>query len=562
MSVFDRAQGLKPRRSRINLSYAKAFDCDAGQLIPTFVRYMVPGDIFQLRQEIVIRPKGPLLAPAFAEVNAHSYAFFCPLRILHGSEKEDQNGWLEYDIDDHYFEKFITGGRDGNISLQLPAWQPDGSSVVNDNWNGLASGSPGSNLNDVNVTVVDNGIYSLWDYMEMPLGWSNTNGTLTDPSSVRILDYKRRMYAMVWNEWFRDENVMPPVSILSSNKVLNACWKKDYFTSMLPWQQRGPLPSVPVTGQAPVLFSSTSGINAGVNYQLLLANAALGFKDQSGFTRNSSGTQVSDVANQPFFANLNASNNIGFDINQLRLAFQIQRWQELNARCGSRYVEFLKANFGTSPTDDTLQRPMFIGGSKTPIIISEVLQTAADGNEGVGSLAGHSIAADSNKITRFRANEYGLMMVLTVIKPKAMYHQGFDPEDMYQSRFDFFNCAFVNLSEQAVFGASLYATGEAADDDVIVGFQGRYNELRTAHDKICGALRGDQALSYWVSARTFADVPVLNGQFLKCNPNKDLFSVKDEPAWIVMVNNRCTAFRPMPYMATPGLIDHLYGERR
>lgn len=259
---------------------------------------------------------------------------------------------------------------------------------------------------------------------------------------------------------------------------------------------------------------------------------------------------------------MTSSNNTGFDINQLRLAFQIQRWQELNAKIGSRYVEFLKGNFGCSPTDDTLQRPMFIGGSKSPVIISEVLQTAADGNEGVGSLAGHSIAADSNKITKFRANEYGVLMVLTTIKPKAMYHQGFDREDTYENRYQFFNPAFVNLSEEAVLGCQLFATGEKLDDDAIIGYQGRYNELRTAHDKVCGSLRGGQSLSYWVSERTFQNLPTLNGQFLKCNPDKSIFSVQDEPAWIVFVNNRLSAFRPLPYMATPGLIDHLYGERR
>lgn len=107
MSIFDRGTGLKPRRSRFNLSYAKAYDCDMGQLIPSCVRYMVPGDIFNLRQEIVVRPKGPLLSPAFAEINVHSYAFFVPLRILLGSEIEDSKGWLEYDIDDHYLRNSL-----------------------------------------------------------------------------------------------------------------------------------------------------------------------------------------------------------------------------------------------------------------------------------------------------------------------------------------------------------------------------------------------------------------------------------------------------------------------
>lgn len=366
---------------------------------------------------------------------------------------------------------------------------------------------------------------------------------------------------MIWNEWFRNQNVMPPVSVLSNEKVLNCCWKMDYFTSMLPWQQRGQVPNVPVTGTAPVLFQQQSGLSM-QNFQIgVISSVGLGFKNSQGGLENYAG-QVVTGAQFPAFANLTASNNIGFDINQLRLAFQIQRWQELNARCGSRYVEFLKGNFGTSPTDDTLQRPMFIGGSKSPVIISEVLQTSADGNEGVGSLAGHSIAADSNRLTKFRANEYGILMVLTTIKPKAMYSQGFEKEDTYDNRYVFYNPAFVNLSEQAVLGCQLYATGEKSDDEAVIGYQAIFNELRSSTDKVCGALRPGQSLSYWVSQRNFGSLPQLNGQFLKCNPNKDIFSVKDEPAWIVMVNNKLTAFRPMPYIAVPGLIDHLYGERR
>lgn len=160
-STFDRVRGLHPRRSRFNLSYGKAFDCDMGQLIPTMARFMVPGDIFTYYQEAVVRAKAPLRSPAFAEINVYSYNFFVPLRILMGENVVDADGKNEWQIDDHAFEKFINPKNPGSaVSVTLPRWTPTGNSVINDNWNGINSGDPGSNADDVNVTVKDNGIYS------------------------------------------------------------------------------------------------------------------------------------------------------------------------------------------------------------------------------------------------------------------------------------------------------------------------------------------------------------------------------------------------------------------
>ena len=568
-STFNRVRGLKPRRSRFNLSYGKAFDCDMGQLIPTMVKFMVPGDIFTFHQEAVIRTKGPLRSPAFAELNCYSYNFFVPLRILFGESVYDSNQKIyEWEIADHAFEKFITGGKDGtDTSVVLPRWTPSGSTVVNDNWNGIDPPDPGdpdngSNKNDVNVSVADNGLYSLWDYLEYPVG--------VIPLGATPLDFYKRAYNMIWNEWFRDENVMDPVKVEDSDIVLQATWKKDYFTSMLPWQQRGTAPQLPVklTGNAAVTFNSEDAsdfvntssypyvhlmpYSAGSN-KLLLYGSADGSTNQAASTSITAGINLSGVGTSTF------------SVADLRVAFQIQRWMELNARCGSRLVEYLKANYGTAPTDDTLQRPMFIGGCKAPVIITEVLQTSASGNDGVGSMKGHSISADRSYMGRFRANEFGVMMTVSVIRPKAMYHQGIDRENLYDNRYDFFNPAFVSLAEQGVMAAELYAQNsgnvDSNGDPVIIGFQGRYNELRTSQNRVCGALRGGQNMSFWAVTRSFDSLPTLNGQFLKCIPNKDIFEITDEPAFICYFNNRITAYRPLPVDAMPGYIDHLYGER-
>lgn len=571
---FSTVTGLKPRRSRFNLSYGKAFDCDMGQLIPTMTKYMYPGDIFDLRQELVARPIAPLRTSAFAQLDVHSYCFFVPLRLLFGTMS---GSGLEanWEVNDHDFEKFITGGVSGNVTVSLPRWSlnPFDRPVVNDNWNGIPSGTTGSNADWPNVTTTENGKYSLWDYMGFPVGVKPTN-------SARPLDFYKRAYNLIYNEWFRDRNVMPPVHVANSDIVLNACWKKDYFTSMLPWPQRGNPIGIPISGTAPIslnipalapiMFSSTA---ATPEARKVYADNSTSAVPLPIVGANALGSVDGHTPIYPLFADLSGITGSAdvslaatFSVNDLRLAFQMQRWMEISAKVGSRYVEYLKGMYGTSPTDDTLQRPMFIGGSKSPIIISEVLQTS-EGGSGVGTIAGHAISADGNKITRFRANEFGVMMTLMCIKPKAMYGQGIDRENLYKTRYDFLNLAFVNLGEQDVYAAEILTVdGNNTEDGTLntdmkkIGFQGRYNELRTSYDQVCGGLR-DQ-LSYWAMVRKFSTVPELNGQFLKCNPNKDLFVVKDEPAFVVYVNNKLIAYRPLPVEAQPGLIDHVYGERR
>lgn len=569
-STFNHVNGLHPRRSRFNISYGKALDCDMGQLIPSMVKFMVPGDIFTFHQEVVARPKAPLRAPCFADINCFSYNFFVPLRILFGESKTDVNGEYEWDVDDKAFGKFLNGGRTGkDNSVVLPRWVPTGTDIVNDNWNGIPAPGEGedpngSNIDDVNVTVKDNGIYSLWDYLEMPTG--------VIPNGAYPLDFAKRAYNLIYNEWFLDRNCMTPVAVEANDRVMQATWKKDYFTSMLPWQQRGEQPRLPVTffGSASVAFSrDTSDVHFidSASYRYLDLGSVAGkpnslnlFGSTDGSVPADAGTSVSASVD---LSHLSASS---VSISDLRVAFQIQRWMEKSAQIGSRYVEYLRGMYGVSPNDDTLQRPMFIGGSKSPVIISEVLQTSADGNDGVGSLKGHGIMADRNYMGRFRANEFGIMMTLSVIRPKAMYHQGIDREYLYSDRYSFYNPAFVSLSEQAVEVAEILATNDgnvdANGDPVYLGYQGRYNELRTSMSKVCGALRGDQNMSFWALTRTFDSKPELNGQFLKCIPKKDIFEVTDEPAFVVYFNNRITGYRPLPVDAQPGFVDHLYGERR
>ncbi|QCS36618.1 major capsid protein [Capybara microvirus Cap3_SP_539] len=564
MSVYSSVRGLKPHRSKFKIGYDFKFDCDAGQLIPIFCKSVVPSDVINLSQEIVVRAPAAL-APYMAELNAHTYTFFVPYRILFGEMQDDEEIdvgskkliFRHWEISDHEFEKFIGGGRSGNLTVSLPRWIPTGQNVVNDNWNGIPAGSEGSNLNDINVTVPDNGKYSLWDYFCFPTG--------VIPAGAYPLDFPKRAYNLIYNEWFLDNNLMPAVDVANSNIVLNACWKKDYFTSALPWQQRGTAPAFPISGTAKAVFSNPISIQGVISDYIGPSQAYYSILEQGQnavFANNSS----SSISNPHNYYRLQVNSNtlterntvdlgsaVTFDVSTLRYAFQVQKWLERNARGGSRYVELLKAHFGTSPTDDTLQRPMFIGGSKSPIIVSEVLQTG-NGGEGVGSLFGHTISADANHVTKFHVNEYGLIMTLMCIKPKATYQQGIDREWLYETKYDFLFPEFVNLSEEAVYQAELFASNDENENKKIFGYQGRYNELRTSQSHVAGGLR--DSLSYWHMGRIFGTAPVLNGQFLKCNPRKDVFSVTDEPSYICYVGNVCHAYRPLPLYPEPGLIDH------
>lgn len=243
-----------------------------------------------------------------------------------------------------------------------------------------------------------------------------------------------------------------------------------------------------------------------------------------------------------------------FDVADLRLAFQLQKWMERNARSGWRYIEFLQAQYGTSPTDERLQRPEYFGGAKTPVIVSEVLQTSETAATPQGNMSGHGLVADMAYIGKYHAKEFGLIMVLMSVVPKAMYQQGIDRQWLRRSNWDFYNPSFANLSEQAIERAEIYATAVEAENRTIFGYQGRYDEMRVKRNMVCGQMR--DTFDYWHLGRQFESAPLLNTSFLACIPSKRIFADQDDPGLIVTVGNKIKAIRPMPVIAEPGLIDH------
>lgn len=499
-NLFQNTGSLSPRKSMFDLSYRKTLTCDMGQLIPILCDEVVPGDLFEIGNEIVIRYQ-PLVAPILHEVNVFTHYYFVPYRIL-------WSGW----------EDFITGGVDGQSVAVLPRWNPTNT----------AEGS-------------------LWDFIGLPTG--------VVPTDALPVDFPRIAYNRIYNEFYRDENLQAKVAE-TNETILNRAWEKDYFTSALPWQQRGIAPALPISGITTAQFAadptlywpaySSSGSSVAFMYNSTAYEPRdAGIKNalEKGKVNKSSMTNTVDL-----------SGATTFNVSDLRLAFQIQKWMERNARAGVRYTEFLKAHYGVSPRDDRLQRPEYIGGSKSPIMVSEVLQTSQTGTTPQGTMAGHGLSADSSYIAKYHAKEFGVIIGIMSIMPKTAYQQGIDRQWLRRSRYDFYANEFANLSEQGVERAEIYATNVGAENRTIFGFQGRYDEMRYKRSMVCGKMRS--TFDYWHLGRKFSSAPLLNETFIKCVPDKRIFAVQTEPGIIANVGNKIRALRPMPIMSDPGFIDH------
>ena len=445
-NVYAQVGGLHPRRSVFDLSYEKKLTCDMAQLIPVMCDEVVPGDVFKIGNQAVVRFQ-PLVAPILHEINMYVHYFFVPSRIL----------WDDW-------EDFISGGVDGQFADPIPEWEP---------------------------TITTEG--SLWDFFGFPVG--------VDPDGAYPLDFPRRAYNFVYNEYYRDENLQTEVA-LTNETVLNRAWEKDYFTSSLPWQQRGTAPALPISGTTKAVWL---GSNHGVDYNLTRkdpANPTISNGSLAVFNNNT----------------VDLSSASTFDIADLRLAFQIQKWMERNARAGVRYTEFLRAHFGVSPRDERLQRPEYIRGSKAPCIISEVLQTSStDATTPQGNLAGHGITVSDAYCGKYHAQEFGLIIGIMSIMPRSAYSQGIDKQWLRKTKYDFYFPEFANLSEQAILNAEICATGTLSHNQDIFGYQGRYDEMRTKNSQIVSGMR--TTFDYWHLGRQFntASPPILNEDFIKCD---------------------------------------------
>ncbi len=542
MSVFSSVQGNRVGRSVFNLSHNKRFTCDMGELIPVTLLECVPGDTMKIGCEAVTRFQ-PLVAPILDSVDLTVHYFFVPFRLLFDGDKD--------------WETFITGGKDGNdTSISLPKFKF-----------AYANGSAASNPNNPFSKGVISGKYSLWDYFGLPIPSAKQSDLEKIVDTDGVIGFPQRAYNLIWNEYYRDENLCDEIS-LDNSTVMYRAWKKDYFTSSLPWQQRGISPALPISGVVPVSFASSLSLSSPIIAAGGKSSAITVIGGESPKLRLVDGTVAGNVSSLSGTHNLtgtvNLANATTFDVAVLREAFQIQRWMEMNARGGVRYTEFLKAHFGIAPRDEVLQRPEYLGGTKSGVVISEVLQTSqtTSGESGSpqGNLSGHGLGAMSDFICSYTAKEFGYIVGIASYMPKPSYQQGVNRSFTRKTKYDFYFPEFAHLSEQAVKKGEIYATGAASDNDIF-GYQSCYSELRYMPSFNCADMR--DTFSYWHLGRIFSSAPSLNAGFLTTNPaysggiRKDIFAVQNEPGLIVNFGNVIKAVRPLPVYGTPGFIDHV-----
>lgn len=517
---FSQIPRAEIQRSSFNRSHGYKTTFDSGYLVPFYVDEVLPGDTFNLKCTLFARLATPIV-PFMDNMFMETFFFFVPNRLL---------------------------------------W---------DNWqkfNGEQE-NPGDSTDFLIPTMTNSVPYEVgWlaDYFGIPTGIANLE--------VNALPF--RAYNLIYNEWFRDENLQDSVPVPKGDgpddiydyKLLRRGKRHDYFTSALPWPQKGPGVEIPLGTSAPIhgisngsltnLVTSTAtnvgsySLNEGANTYAFgsVGNSSVGKASLSNIVTGN----VSDI-----YADLTTAT--AYTINSLRQAFQVQRLYERDARGGTRYTEILRAHFGVVSPDARLQRPEYLGGSSSPININPVQQTSAtDSTSPQGNLAAFGLT--SSKIHGFTKSfvEHGYIIGLVNVRADLTYQQGLQRLWSRQTRFDFYWPALAHLGEQTVLNKEIYAQGTAADDDVF-GYQERYAEYRYYPSLITGKFRSTyaQPLDMWHLSQKFDSLPTLSAQFIEDNPPVSrVIAVQDEPQFLLDTYFSLNCVRPMPVYSVPGLVDH------
>lgn len=569
-TLFTSVKTPRVPLNRFDLSFDRIGTFKMGKLYPIICKEMLPGDRFRVRTDSLVRTM-PLSSPAFGRLRMYIHYFFVPNRLV----------WDNW-------EDFITGGESGEDTHVPPYVQ----------WSDLISGDfQARSKSDVqgNWTYTpEDGLVAAFGLPAQPYAGGNVveagvaNGISTS-APVSALPF--RGYRLIWNEYYRDQNVDDELPIATDKDgkylidgigdaafkesifgdLLSRRWLKDYFTSALPTPQRGPDVQLPIVGEG-------GTIQADGPLKLLIQNKGTGSTtttssvfapDLNVGLGNTTGIGISSSVNDQFpvekdhtdlmyASGLTTAGGsvVAATINDLRRAIALQRFYEISARAGSRYIETIMGHFHVRSSDARLQRPEYLGGGVTNIDIGEVLQTSAtDEASPQGNMAGRGFGIGRSNQCTYRAEEHGYLFGIMSIIPEPYYYQGIDKEWTRQSRVDYYWPSFAHLGEQEIDKSELSvgtSDGETDTYGKLFGYAPRYAEYKFSKNIITGLLRG--SLANWTFARKISD-PNLNAAFLEVPQVNNPFAVQDEETdkFIIWFSNDIRALRPMPFFGTPSI---------
>lgn len=560
-SHFSKNPQADIKRSRFRRNQSVKLSFNAGQLIPFYVDEVLPGDTMSIDTSKLVRMQ-TLITPCMDNIYLDTYYFFVPNRLV----------WEHWK---NFMGENTTAPWYPDVEYTVPQLRPPQNS---------------------DMAVVGWPEKSIADYMGVP-----TDVVPDDPSSLgySINALPFRAYALIWNEWFRDENLQTPQNVntddstripnLSDSSGLNAGQYglnplpvgkyRDYFTSCLPAPQKGPDVLLPLGLRAPVF--SLNDEHPTTPSDEVGTEGFLKFKPVSGewsgtwlgaAVRASDGAAVADVGggytpvgNMMGYYPTNLWSDLtqatSATINQLRLAFQIQKIYEADARGGTRYIEVIANHFGVTSPDSRMQRPEYLGGNRMLINVNQVVQNSESATTPQGTTTAYSLTVDRHSDFTHSFVEHGFLIGLCCARYDHTYQQGLERFWSRKSRFDYYWPKLANIGEQPVYNREIYLQGDPNDDGVF-GYQEAWADYRYKPNRVCGEMRSNvtNSLDVWHLGDDYSQLPSLSDTWIQedaTNVNRVLAvgdSVSNQFFGDFYIENIST--RPMPMFSVPGLIDH------